>query len=78
MNVVVLWNTLYLDAALNHLRAESLEVRSEDTACLAPLGYKHINFLGRYSFTLSEPIAHGQLRPLADPCDPYASDEWLS
>jgi len=77
MNVVVLWNTLYLNAALNHLRAEGVEMRSEDTARLTPLGYKHINFLGRYSFLLAEPVARGQLRPLADPRDPYTSEEWL-
>ena len=77
MHVVVLWNTLYLNAALNHLRAEGVEMRSEDTARLTPLGSKHINFLGRYSFLLAEPVARGQLQPLADPRDPYTSEEWL-
>jgi TnpA family transposase len=77
MNVVVLWNTLYLDAALSHLRTEGIAVQSEDVARLAPLGYKHINVLGRYAFTLAEPIARGQLRPLRNPRDPYASDGWV-
>ena len=77
MNVVVLWNTLYLDAALSHLRTEGMAVQSEDVARLSPLGYKHINVLGRYAFTLAEPIARGQLRPLRNPRDPYASDGWV-
>jgi hypothetical protein len=77
MNVVVLWNTLYLDAALSHLRTEGIAVQSEDIARLSPLGYKHINVLGRYAFTLAEPIARGQLRPLRDPRDPYAADGWV-
>jgi hypothetical protein len=31
------------------------------------LGFEHINMLGRYAFTLPEPIARGELRPLRDP-----------
>ena len=29
VNAIVLWNTLYMEAALNQLRAEGLEVNSE-------------------------------------------------
>jgi Tn3 transposase DDE domain len=32
INVVVLWNTLYRDAALAHLQAEGVEVQPEDVA----------------------------------------------
>src|SRR5215813_10337581 len=67
VNAIVLWNTMYMDAALNQLRAEGFEVRAEDVARLSPLLYKHINFQGRYSFALSEAVAHGGLRPLRDP-----------
>jgi hypothetical protein len=77
-NVVILWNTLYMDAALNHLRAEGGDVQPEDIARLSPLRYQHINFLGRYAFTLAEPIARGQLRPLSDPSVPYATEESLA
>ena len=38
---------------------------------------QHINVLGRYAFTLAEPIACAQLRPLRNPCDPYAADGWF-
>lgn len=34
VNVIVLWNTIYLDAALNRLRAEGFHVRDEDVARL--------------------------------------------
>ena len=34
VNVIVLWNTLYTDAALAQLRAEGLQVRDEDVARL--------------------------------------------
>jgi len=70
VNAIVLWNTLYMEAALQHLRAEGAEVRDEDVARLSPLVHRHINFQGRYSFALSETVARGELRPLRDP------DEW--
>jgi len=69
VNAIVLWNTLYMEAALNQLRAEGFEVNAEDVARLSPLIYKHINFQGRYSFALSESVAQGRLRPLRDPYD---------
>jgi TnpA family transposase len=48
VNAVVLWNTIYMDAALKHLRKEGFPVLDEDVARLSPLGHEHINMLGRY------------------------------
>jgi len=67
VNLLVLWNTVYMQAALDQLRTEGYEVKPEDVARLSPLGFGHFNFLGRYSFNLSEPIAKGNLRPPRDP-----------
>jgi TnpA family transposase len=67
VNLIVLWNTIYMDAALAQLRTEGFLVRDEDVARLTPLGHKHINMLGRYAFTLPEPVARGEMRPLRDP-----------
>jgi hypothetical protein len=68
VNVIVLWNTIYMDAALNQLRAaEGVDMRAEDLARLSPLGFDHINMLGRYAFILPDLIARGELRPLRDP-----------
>ncbi|MBW4040210.1 MAG: Tn3 family transposase [Acidobacteria bacterium] len=67
VNLVVLWNTIYMDAALNQLRAEGYEVLPDDVARLSPLSFKHINMLGRYAFTLPDTVARGELRPLRDP-----------
>jgi hypothetical protein len=65
--VIVLWNTIYMDAALRQLRQDGFEVRDEDVARLSPLGHDHINMLGRYTFTLPQRIARGELRPLRNP-----------
>jgi hypothetical protein len=48
-------------------------VRDEDVARLSLLGHEHINMLGRYAFTLPEPVTRGELRPLRNPNQ--ASDE---
>ena len=37
LNVIVLWNTIYMDAALNQLRQEAFPVRDEDMERLSPL-----------------------------------------
>jgi hypothetical protein len=63
----------YIDAALNQLRAEGYDVRDEDVARLSPLGFEHINMLGRYAFTLPETVARGEMRPLRNPAS--ASEE---
>jgi TnpA family transposase len=44
VNVIILWNTLYMEAALQHLRAEGVAVQAMDVARLSPLGHHHINF----------------------------------
>lgn len=67
VNVIVLWNTIYMDTALRQLRGEGFAVRDEDVARLSPLGHEHINMLGRYTFTLPQKIAQGELRPLRNP-----------
>jgi hypothetical protein len=65
LNALVLCNARYMDAALDRLRAEGFDVRSEDVARLSPFVRHHINMLGRYSFLLPE--MSGGLRPLRDP-----------
>ena len=64
VNMIVLWNTLYMDAVLAQLRSEGYPVRPEDEARLSPFGHEHINMLGRYSFSVPEAVARGELRPL--------------
>ena len=65
LNAVVLFNTRYIDLAVTALRAQGYPVRDEDAARLSPLGYAHINMLGRYTFPA--PSGAQRLRPLRDP-----------
>ncbi|HAF2182876.1 TPA: transposase, partial [Salmonella enterica] len=65
-NAVVLWNILYMQAALDHLRAQGETLNDEDIARLSPLCYGHINMLGHYSFTPTELVTKGHLRSLKE------------
>ena len=49
LNCVVLWNSVYLDAAVARLRADGYPVREEDLARLSPYIRKHINVQGHTS-----------------------------
>lgn len=71
VNAIVLWNTYYMDAILNHLRNQQMAgatravgILTEDLQRLSPLAYSHINMLGRYRFHLEEDLLNGGMRPL--------------
>lgn len=69
VNIIVLWNTLYINAALEQLQAEGFLVPAEDVARLSPLVFEHINLLGRYAFSVPDAVLRGELRPLRNPSD---------
>jgi TnpA family transposase len=69
VNIIVLWNTMYIEAALHQLSAEGFPVEAEDVARLSPLMFDHINLLGRYAFSVPESVQRGELRPLRHPTD---------
>jgi TnpA family transposase len=77
VNAVVLWNTRYMQRALDQEEEDGETIRPADVERLSPLGYGHVNLLGRYSFSLAEPLARGELRPLRDPADPEEQDDLL-
>ena len=69
LNMIVLWNTIYIEEALKQLRSEGYPVADEDVVRLSPLLHEHINMLGRYSFSVPEAVTKGELRPLRNPAD---------
>ncbi|MDX3637411.1 transposase [Streptomyces europaeiscabiei] len=72
LNAVVLFNSLYIDAAVKQLAADGFPVTDDLLARLSPLQYDHIDFLGRYVFT--RPPAPG-LRALRDPHTDDGTDD---
>jgi hypothetical protein len=67
INAITLWNTVYLDRILTHLRETGLPVRDEDVTRLHPYWYKHINVHGHYAFTPPTLAGGVGTRPLRDP-----------
>jgi TnpA family transposase len=67
LNAIALWNSTYIQAAIDQLRREGWDISETDIARVSPLLFKHINFLGRYAFDLPQAIADGALRPLRNP-----------
>ncbi|MEV4752662.1 Tn3 family transposase [Streptosporangium sp. NPDC049248] len=69
LNCVVLWTTVYLDAAVRQLRAQGYPVQEEDMARLSPFVNRHLGVHGAYSFVLPD-LAPGAIRELRDPDAP--------
>ena len=64
-NAIVTWNTVYLNAAVEQLRAEGRIDRNIELGHLSPALYGHINPYGKYRFEI-EGRPDG-LRPLRSP-----------
>jgi Tn3 transposase DDE domain len=65
LNCTVLWNTIYSNHAVEHLRAQGYPVLDTDEARLSAFIRGHIGIDGHYAFHL--PDLGGSHRPLRDP-----------
>jgi Tn3 transposase DDE domain-containing protein/sigma-54 interacting transcriptional regulator len=63
-NAVIVWNTVYLQAALEALRHEGYPVRDEDLVHLSPTRFAHIHRYGKYVFDVEAARRRAGLRPL--------------
>lgn len=66
---IVHWNTVYLDQAVHHLRAQGIAVPDDLLAHVAPLGWEHIALTGDYVWNAANPNA--SFRPLRDVRAPF-------
>jgi len=64
LNCIVLWNTVYINEALEQLRAAGHAVLDQDVRRLHPFMRRHLAVQGDYSFLL--PALDGRLRELRD------------
>jgi TnpA family transposase len=60
---IALWNTVYVERAVEELRRRGHNITDEHLKHLSPLGWEHIALTGVYRWDL-EGASHGQLRPL--------------
>jgi TnpA family transposase len=61
---IVLWNTVYLDRAVQQLRAQGVDIPDHLLAHVAPLGWEHIALTGDYVWTT--PKSQDVYRPQRD------------
>ena len=67
---IVLWNTVYLSRAVEHLRGQGEVIDETLLASLSPLGRDHINLTGDYVWSSEQQLKAGEYRTLREPADP--------
>ncbi|HDR9511974.1 TPA: Tn3 family transposase, partial [Burkholderia cepacia] len=61
---IVLWNTVYLERAIEAMSARGVPADSTLLPFLSPLGWEHINLTGDYVWQRDRKIGVGKFRPL--------------
>lgn len=64
---IILWNTVYLDRAIQALRTAGQDIDEKLLPHLSPLGWEHINLTGDYSWHQNRLVEQGKFRPLRVP-----------
>ena len=64
VSAIILWNTTYLQRAVDHLRKQGHHPEPGDLAHLSPLGWEHVNLTGDYHWETSLTLGPDQFRPL--------------
>lgn len=64
VNAVAVWNTVYMQSAIQHLQNTGQELSETDFEHLSPVRYEHINVFGKYSFDSPSVLTDAGLRPL--------------
>nr|CAH8250033.1 Tn3 family transposase ISSba14 [Enterobacter ludwigii]CAH8250240.1 Tn3 family transposase ISSba14 [Escherichia coli]CAH8250452.1 Tn3 family transposase ISSba14 [Enterobacter mori] len=61
---ITLWNTVYIENAINLLKKKGLHINDQLLSHLSPLGWEHINLTGDYIWRNNKKLAEGKYRPL--------------
>jgi TnpA family transposase len=73
VSAIVLWNTTYLQRAVDHLKRQGYHPTPGDLAHLSPLGWEHINLTGDYHWETASTLGPNQFRPLRTRVQNYAA-----
>ena len=63
-NAILVWNTVYMQAALDYIKQQGYEVKEEDIRRLPPTRCEHINPHGKMLFNIAQTKSLKGLRPL--------------
>lgn len=61
---IILWNTVYLERAIQFLKDRGHLVNENLLKHLSPLGWEHINLTGDYVWRQNKSVEKGKFRPL--------------
>jgi len=61
---IVLWNTVYLERAVQALRDSGKNIDENLLPHLSPLGWENINLTGDYIWQQNRQVEQGKFRPL--------------
>ena len=64
VSMVMVWNTVYLQRAVEHLKSEGTVIPDEILQRISPLGYEHINLTGDYVWRQEDLPLEGEFLPL--------------
>lgn len=64
INVINIWNTIYLEKAIEYRKSIEEDVNEDLITHISPLGWEHINMLGEYQFKFDDNQDKEILRPL--------------
>ena len=70
---IILWNTVYMERAINALRAGGEHIPDGLLSHLAPLGWQHINLTGDYLWSTNRVPSTVGYRPLRAPTELLAA-----
>ena len=66
-NIVLVWNTVYIQEILKELKSEGYQINEEDLEHISPAPFEHINRLGKYNFKDEIKLGENGLRALRKP-----------
>jgi hypothetical protein len=61
---IVLWNTVYLEGAIQAIRDRGATIDENLLQHVSPLGWEHINLTGDYFWRQTRRVENGKFRPL--------------
>ncbi len=62
INAISIWDTAYLQKAIDYLKSTDSGFNEKLLKHIAPLGWEHINFLGEYNFDVRKRISIRQIK----------------
>lgn len=66
-NIIIVWNTIYIQQIIQQLKDEGIHVNDEDLKRISPAPFEHINRLGKYTFDGTIEVQTNGLRALRNP-----------